>query len=334
MQEAFELSLFGNETLPLVLSPRKPLSRSELLELLRETRPWLRRKLLEHGGLLFRGFPLESAQHFSEAIEGFATGSSVNYIGGDSPRTKITGAVYTSTEAPPAVKIPLHNELSFVRHYPKHIFFFCEIAPAERGETILGDARRVHRALDPRVRERFTQRQLKYVSRYYGNSLVMELVNRLQPSHKSWRDVFETTDPAEVERLCREHDFEFEWHDSTWLRISQTRPAAMTHPETNEWVWFSQAHLYDFNPRLLGAWRFVAAKLFYARRHTLMHEIFHADGGSVARADLYHVMDTLDANTIAFPWQRGDMLVLDNVLSMHGRAPFTGKRRILAAMTS
>ena len=108
----------------------------------------------------------------------------------------------------------------------------------------------------------------------------------------------------------------------------------MTHPETNEWVWFSQAHLYDFNPRLLGAWRWVAAKMFYARPHTRLHEVFHADGGKVARADLYHIMDTLDRNTVAFPWQRGDMLVLDNVLSMHGRATFHGPRRILAALTS
>ncbi len=45
-------------------------------------------------------------------------------------------------------------------------------------------------------------------------------------------------------------------------------------------------------------------------------------------------MDTLDRNTVAFPWQRGDMLMLDNVLAMHGRATFAGRRRILAAMTS
>jgi alpha-ketoglutarate-dependent taurine dioxygenase len=334
MEEGFELSLFGQEPLPLVLSPKRPTSHAELLELLRGQRAALRTRLLEHGGLLFRGFPIGSAQEFADAIEALGTGSSVNYIGGDSPRTKITGAVYTSTEAPAAVKIPLHNELSFVRHYPKHIFFFCEVAPAEHGETILGDARRVYRALDPAVRARFMQRQLKYVSAYYGKSLLMDLVNAMQPSHKSWREVFETSDPLAVEQLCREHDFEFEWHDANWLRISQTRPAAITHPETGEWVWFSQAHLYDFNPRLLGAWRFVAAKLFYARRHTRMHEIFHADGSQVERADLYHVMDTLDANTVAFPWQRGDMLVLDNVLSMHGRATFNGPRRILAAMTS
>jgi alpha-ketoglutarate-dependent taurine dioxygenase len=335
LDEGFEQSVFGKEPLPLVLSPKRRTTQGELLELLRDQRAALRSRLLEHGGLLFRGFPIENAQGFSDAIEALGTGSSVNYIGGDSPRTKITGAVYTSTEAPAAVKIPLHNELSFVRHFPKHIFFFCEVAPAAHGETILGDARRVYRALDAGVRERFMQKQLKYVSAYYGKSWLMDLVNSAQPSHKSWRDVFETSDPREVERLCREHDFTYDWHgDDNWIRISQTRPAAITHPETGEWVWFSQAHLYDFNPRLLGGWRFAAAKLFYARPHTRMHEIFHADGSKVDRADLYHIMDTLDANTVAFPWQKGDMLVLDNVLSMHGRATFSGPRRILAAMTS
>jgi alpha-ketoglutarate-dependent taurine dioxygenase len=294
----------------------------------------LRAAMLEHGGLLFRGWPLDGAADFAEAIDALATGNAVSYIGGDSPRRKLHGAVYTSTEAPAAVKIPLHNELSFVRHYPRHIFFYCERAPQQRGETILGDARRIYRALDPDVRARFIDKQLKYVSAYYGRSLVMDLLNSLQPSHKSWREVFETDLPDEVERLCRDHDFEFHWHDANWIKISQTRPAAITHPETQEWVWFSQPHLYDFSPRLLGTWRYVGAKLFYARPHTRLHEVFHADGSKVARSDLYHLMDTLDANTIAFPWQRGDMLVLDNVLSMHGRATFAGPRRILAALTS
>jgi alpha-ketoglutarate-dependent taurine dioxygenase len=158
----------------------------------------------------------------------------------------------------------------------------------------------------------------------------MDVVN---PSHKSWRQVFETDDPARVEELCREHDFAFEWHDDNWIRISQTRPASIAHPETGERVWFCQPHLYDFNPRLLGFWQWLGAKAFYARKHTRLHEVFHADGSPIDRADLYHLLDTLDACTVSFPWKRGDVLVLDNVLAMHGRAPFTGERRILAAMT-
>ena len=33
-----------------------------------------------------------------------------------------------------------------------------------------------------------------------------------------------------------------------------------------------------------------------------------------------------------FPWEAGDLLVLDNHMVAHGRRPFTGPRRILVAM--
>jgi alpha-ketoglutarate-dependent taurine dioxygenase len=334
MQDAFELSHFGSEPLPLVLSPKGSATLDGLIEQIQAHRAALRERLLEHGGLLFRGFPVASAEDFSRVIDALETGKSVNYIGGDSPRHKVTGAVYTSTEVSPAMKIPLHNELSFVRHYPRHIFFFCEVEPADRGETIVADARRVVRALNPAVRDRFIERQLTYVSNYYGQSLLMDLINKIETGHKSWREVFETNDRAKVEALCRENDFAFEWYKDNWIRVSQTRPATLEHPETGELAWFCQPHLYDFNPRLLGWWRWVGTKVLYARRHMRLHEVFHADGSRIRRSDLYHIYETLDRNTIAFPWRRGDVLLLDNVLSMHGRAPFTGKRRVLAALTS
>lgn len=36
--------------------------------------------------------------------------------------------------------------------------------------------------------------------------------------------------------------------------------------------------------------------------------------------------------TICFAWQQGDLLMIDNMLVAHGRNPFDGPRRILAAM--
>jgi len=35
---------------------------------------------------------------------------------------------------------------------------------------------------------------------------------------------------------------------------------------------------------------------------------------------------------VAFPWQPQDVMLLDNMLTAHGRAPFKGSRRILVAM--
>lgn len=322
------------EKLPLVIEPEgKGLSLSELATLLKTKNGWFKDQMLKYGGLLFRNFPVNTPDDFSTVIQALDTGKSLNYIGGDSPRTHIKDGIYTSTEAPPSIKIPLHNELSFVNKFPTHIYFCCMIAPEKDGETILGDSRQMLRSLDPAVKKRFIDNRLKYTSAYYYKSKVMEWLNKLQPSHKSWIQVFETEDKKMVERLCKENQFALKWNGNDWLQISQERPAAIQHPITKEDVWFNQAHLFDFNPRLLGMWRYVAAQGFYYRPHTKLHTVSYADGSPIRREDFYHIMDTLDENTIAFPWQKGDLMVLDNVLSMHGRATFTGKRRVLAAMT-
>ncbi len=333
--EEFTTSFINQEQLPLVIQPSHSFSsKANFFNFLAEQQAFFKQKLLKYGGILFRGFPLQTADDFSSFIRHLGTGKFVDYIGGDSPRNKIKDGVYTSTEAPPSIKIPLHNELSFVKYYPRHIYFFCETPSPIGGETIIADARKVFHSVDARVKQRFIERGLRYVSCYYYKSQLMQWLNELQPSHKSWIQVFETESKQEVEKKCQDNDFEYQWTKNNWLQISQVRPAIMSHPETGENVWFNQAHLYDFNPRLLGNWRYVGAKLFYCRKHMKLHQVFFADHAAIPRQDLYHVMDILDHHTIAFPWQKGDVLVLDNVLAMHGRATFMGKRRILAAMTS
>ena len=180
------------------------------------------------------------------------------------------------------------------------------------------------------MKARFINKGLKYVSCYHQNG---GLINRIIKSHKSWVNVFETEDKQEVEQKCRENEFGFKWNQNGWIQISQTRPAVISHPQTNELVWFNQAHLFDFNPKMIGWWRHAILKALYCQKHTRLHEIFFADGTKIPKADLYHILDVLDANTIYFPWKKGDVLILDNVLAMHGRATFKGPRRVLTAMT-
>lgn len=330
----FKTRYLNKECLPLVVEPTDvKMSKQDFFKLISEHKEYFKERLLQEGGILFRHFPLSGHHDFGEFIRNLDTGPFLDYIGGDSPRNKITDGIYTSTEAPPSIKIPLHNELSFVKNHPKNIFFFCETASQTGGETILADSRKIFKEMDKNIVDSFNKKGLKYVSCYYHKSKVMDFINRLQPSHKPWKHVFETEDKQEVEQKCHVSEFGYQWNQNDWLKIHQVRPPIKEHPQTKETVWFNQVHLFDFNPKLLGWWRFIGAKLFYFRKHTKLHEISFADDSRIPRKDLYKIMDTLDTHTVSFPWQKGDLLVLDNVLTMHGRAPFKGKRRILAAMT-
>lgn len=324
----------NSNSLPLVIEPEdRNISLSSFLSLLKEQNSEIKKDLLKHGGILFRNFPLRNAQDFLEVIYALNTGKFIDYVGGDSPRTKILEGIYTSTEAPPSIKIPLHNELSYAKNYPSHIYFFCETAPINKGETIIADARAVYRSMDEKVRQRFIDKNLKYFSHYYNSSPFMKFFYKHFKAHKSWTNVFETSDPSEVEKKCRDNDLSFEWNHKDWIEISQIRPATITHPKTGEPVWFNQAHIFDFTPRLCGFWYYLAVKLLYCRRYMRLHEVYFADGTPIPRDDLYHILDVLDANTIFFPWHTGDLLLLDNILTMHGRNTFKGKRRVLTAMT-
>jgi alpha-ketoglutarate-dependent taurine dioxygenase len=49
--------------------------------------------------------------------------------------------------------------------------------------------------------------------------------------------------------------------------------------------------------------------------------------------DLKHILDVYESEKLTFRWQRGDLMVLDNMLLAHGREPFKGQRKVAVAMT-
>ena len=85
---------------------------------------FIEEKLLEHGGILFRGFGLSSLGDFDRATATLCL-ERVNYFEGSSPRVMLGDNVYTSTEYPPELFVSLHNELSYAHKWPRKILFFC-----------------------------------------------------------------------------------------------------------------------------------------------------------------------------------------------------------------
>jgi hypothetical protein len=47
---------------------------------------------------------------------------------------------------------------------------------------------------------------------------------------------------------------------------------------------------------------------------------------------LDEIRDAYDRARVLFPWQTGDIMLLDNMLVAHGRMPYTGPRKVVVAL--
>src|SRR6185312_2110802 len=90
-------------------------------------------KVSRHGSVLFRGFPLKTAEDFDCFLTAFGL-DSFPYEDSLSNAVRVnrTPRVFTANEAPPTVTIYFHHEMAQTPIYPSKLFFFCE-QPAESG---------------------------------------------------------------------------------------------------------------------------------------------------------------------------------------------------------
>jgi alpha-ketoglutarate-dependent taurine dioxygenase len=272
------------------------------------------------GALLFRGFGITNEADLERFAAEFSGKDLLNYTGGASPRSRLEGKVYTSTEYPPDLTLALHNELSYADQFPRLLFFCCAIQPETGGETSIADSRRILNKIEPEIVRVFKQKGVMYIRNLDAN----------KGSGYSWQDAFETEDKNEVETYCRTVGADFEWKPNRGLRLSQTRPAAILHPETGEEVWFNQAH--GFHPSALDANTYQEFISQMSEEDFRLNAKF-GDGSPIPVEMLEQIRAVLTSETVLFPWRAGDVLVLDNLLAAHGRMPFTGARKIILAMT-
>ncbi|HSU82737.1 MAG TPA: TauD/TfdA family dioxygenase [Thermoanaerobaculia bacterium] len=307
--------LLAGGDLPLLVEPAVP-GGVNLASWAADHREMLDEKLLHHGGILFRGFNLESPEDLEAFIQA-VSGGALEYRERSSPRTAVSGNIYTSTDYPPSHPIFLHNENSYQSKWPQKIFFLCVQAAQEGGATPIADCRRVLRHIDPEVRDRFARQGWMYV-RNFGDGFGL-----------SWSTVFQTTDKEKVEEHCRLNGIEAEWKEEGRLRTRAVRPALVRHPRTGETLWFNHAtffHVSTLEPDVR------ASLLAEFAADDLPTNTFFGDGSPIEPEVMDHLREAYRRETVSFPWQKGDLLMLDNMLVAHGRAPFSGPRRVLVGM--
>lgn len=307
--------LSGTDGFPLLVQPlEKKLSPVAWAE---ANRQFVNDNLVKPGAILFRGFNLLQLETFEQFVRTLF-GELLPYEERSSPRHQVGPNLYTSTDYPADQSIFLHNENSYQNSWPLKIFFFCHTPADSGGETPIADCRKVGARIPPEIRERFMEKKVMYV-RNFGDGFGLTL-----------EEVFQTTQREEIERHCRRAGLEAEWKGGTRLRTRAVRPAFATHPLTGEQVWFNHAvffHVSTLEPPVREA------LLAEFGEDDLPANTYYGDGTPIEPAVLDELREIYQREAVKFPWAKGDLLVLDNMLAAHGRAPFKGPRRILVGMS-
>lgn len=313
-QGAVEVAPLNDEALlPLVVTPTGDVDLVAWAEAHRDS---LESALLDHGGLLFRGFDVSGTDTFSRFIEA-VSGTLLEYTERSSPRSAVDGNVYTSTEHPPDQPIFFHNENSYQQAWPRKIFFGCDTPPDSGGETPLADIRKVTAAIPDDIAASFEEKGILYVRNYGRIGL-------------TWQEVFQTEDRAKVEAHCEKKGLDYEWKDNGGLRTRCVRPAFATHPVTGERLWFNHAtffHVSTLEPSVREA------LLSAFDRDQLPNHTYYGDGSPIDDDVVASLREIYRTASVEFPWQQDDIVMLDNMLTAHARNPFSGDRLILAGMS-
>jgi len=302
------------QRLPLVMQPNT--NKLDLLAWAGDNRVYIEGALWKHGAILFRGFNLKSVTEFEQFIRA-VSGDALEYNERSSPRSQISGHIYTSTDYPADKQIFLHNEQSYNLLFPMKILFYCVKAPREGGATPIADTRKVFGRISDEVRESFLRRKYMYV-RNFGDGFGL-----------NWQEAFQTSSKSTVEEYCYSNQIEYEWRTGNRLRTKQVREVAARHPKTGEWVWFN--HLTFFHFSTLDQQIREEMRRAFAEED-LPNNTYYGDGQRIEEEVMTHLREVYQKEKMRFDWQEGDILMLDNMLAAHGREAYTGDRSVAVGM--
>lgn len=272
--------------------------------------------LTQYGAVLYRGFNVRDASAFSYAIAQLAP-DILPYTEQSSPRSVVSGKVYTSTDHPKDQNIEMHSEQSYTLNWPQLICFFCQQKAESGGNTPIADNRRILAALPETLRRKFLDYGVMY-QRVYIPGIGVD-----------WQTAFQTEDRSQAEAFCEARNIAFTWENGNRLRTVQLRSAFQKHLATGDLVWFNHAlffHITSLEPKLSEALIDVVGL------KNVPTNTFFGNGEPFTQDELSAMRSAVYSAKKSFDWENGDVLILDNMLSQHGREPFTGNRQILTLM--
>jgi hypothetical protein len=278
----------------------------------------LETQLRQSGAILFRGFPLDSAETFDEFSNAFGYPNFTYQESlSNAVRINYTRRVFTANEAPKEVEIFLHHEMAQTPISPSKLFFFCKSAADEGGETPICRSDMLFAELAqemPALAEDFIKKGLKYTTHMPAQD------DHGSGQGRSWRSTLSVESTAEAESKLAELGYSWQWMPDDSLKATTPVLPAVIDLGEGKKVFYNQ---------LIAAfmgWKGV--------KENPSSAITFGDGSPIPLAGLERAVELSKKFTFDLPWQDGDVALVDNYMAMHGRKPYSGerKRQVLVAL--
>ncbi len=315
-QLKFEDSVFP----ALVAAPNPSINLAQSIEWIKQNIAELERELANAGAILFRGFPINSAETF-DALSAAFDYPSFTYQESlsNAVRINFTKRVFTANEAPKDVEIFLHHEMAQTPVSPDKLFFFCKSAAETGGATPICRSDKLYEAIknaDAELAKNFLEKGLRYTT------LMPAEDDPESGQGRSWKSTLSVESVSDAEQKLAELGYSWEWTPNQDLKaITPTLPAVRTLDNGIQ-VFYNQL---------------VAAYMgWQGVREDPSSAITYGDGSHIPVEGLELVVKLSEQFTFDLAWKDGDMALVDNKMAMHGRRPFSGdrKRQVLVALSA
>jgi hypothetical protein len=312
-QQHYEDSLF-----PLVYAAQPNTCSDSVQRWLAQHKSQIEMELEINGAVLFRDFGIVDDQEFDAFIRAFDWPSfTYEESLSNAVRHNRTELVFTANEAPPSVSIFLHHEMAQTPIYPSKLFFFCEQAAASGGATPICRSDILLEQLQteiPGFLKACEEKGIRY-------SQTMPAENDLQSGQgRSWASTLSAANVEEAEAKLKRLNYQWQWQSDGSLSVTTPVLPAVKMLHDGRKVFFNQ---------LIAAFRG-----WQDARNNSEKSICYGDDSPISNDDMAVVIKLADELTFDIPWQTGDIVLVDNFVTMHGRRPFEGQRKVLASLVA
>jgi alpha-ketoglutarate-dependent taurine dioxygenase len=210
----------------------------------------------------------------------------------------------------------LHHEQGYRLRFPGLLVMGALATANCGGAMLLGDTRAVLTHLPTDLAVRFEK---------HGWTLARNFRPYLG---LSWTEAFGTEDASELASGCADEMVGLAVTKDV-VRTAQRRSAVVTHPATGDRCWFNDVAFFS-------QWSVPAQE-----RGVLLSAFgpggtpfntFSGDGEPVTEAEYDAIIEAYEKSMVRVEWSAGDVLLVDNILTAHGREPYVGPWDVAVAL--